>query len=746
MKPSGLSIILLTIAIAVVVASGTTPAVAQDESVCSAMVTVVNEQGAALPAGYNISLMFSPVDLREQGTDGISKSFRFDSLPCGEALAVVGQGGGGAVEQRVLEAVVREPVSLEPGAPLEVHLTIPAMIPVTVVAVDENGAPAAGGNVIAIPGGDNRQNFGSAHYGSLSSTGEAVLQLQPGRYLLQTSFSDGQTVQSMTVDGATFNAKEPLLIGDRPRELLIVVSSAERITGIVTEDDGEPIPGYQLIVRKVVSVRDNQYTMLQEDGRFVVTTSEFPVEVFIHDPGGDWKFEPVSILVPDKEHANGLHFTGRHFEDRTLKGRVLAGDPAVPVARAFISSSPNCYTGDGKRSVARPVQIMADDDGEFELPCFDGCYISLEISKPRSEEYLPLEWYGGPEECEQEQTFILQEGNTVTGVVTDSQGDPVPDLVVGTMMMRNQAVTDGEGRYRIQSLDAGRYELQVMRPRDAAFNPWILMTEDSGKGPAVQFNSNGKTRELDLVVTRGGSICLDLGDGEGRSMGVDYLELFLSGEDNPAKASSRYDSTGMTRTDPFCLGPLAPGDYHLRAGNRFSSFMPTWWPGTDDREQATLVSVIAGDRLELGPMTTHRAGPVQVNIKEGHFLQSSPPFLAFRVAVERNDPEEEVEEQEWVQVDQDELRFLGETKTRTEAGQPTYRSLRYAPYPTGRYDVRLCETEDCEDGKVWCSPKPLVVEKKNGGEIELVLSEDSECRAISDDEVDLPNEKSGPNR
>ncbi len=732
MNQSGLSVRPATLLIVIAALACFSPALAQGDPSCSAIVSVVDDQGEAVAAGYKISLMFSAVDVREQMTDGMQISYSFEALPCGTAFAVVGEGSGGTVELTMLEALAREIVSLEAGKPLDVRLTIPAMIPVSVIAVDESGAPAAGGTITAIPGGDRRPAISSVRVAILPESGAATLQVPPGRYLMQTSFSEGQTVQSMTVDGAAFNAKEPLEVNDRPLELVIVVSSADRISGMVTDGEGQSIGRYRLIVRRPESGRDKQYELFGEDGRFQVTTTTFPVEVFVHDPGGNWNFEPVSILVPDKEHADGLHFTGRRFEGQKLRGRVLAGEPAVPAGRAFIDSKPNCYTGDGKPTVPRPVQIMADEDGEFELPCPEECHLYLEISMLWSDDYLTLKWYGGPEDCEQKQTFILEEGNTVTGVVTDSEGRPVSELVVSTLSGGGKGTTDDEGRYEIRNLGSGRYELQVKVQDEAAFSSWILLPDGPGKRPSVQFTSNGKTKERNLEVTKGGTVCLDLEDKEGTRIEVKHLVLVRPDEDQPAKVASRPIGRNSIQTDALCVGPLVPGDYHLRAGTRFSWFMPAWWPGTEDREEAALVSVLAGDRLELSPMTVRRAGPVQVNIKEGCFLRSKLPFLEFRVAIESKDPEEGVEEQEWDRVDQDELHFMAETKTPTDEGYPTYASMRFTPYPTGRYDVRVCETEGCAEGNVWCSPEPLEVEKRKGGEIELVLSEDPKCEPVNE--------------
>lgn len=159
--------------------------------------------------------------------------------------------------------------------------------------------------------------------------------------------------------------------------------------------------------------------------------------------------------------ALGEELTGCDFAidaGLTIAGRVIDGD-AKRVAGARIQGRDETY---------RWYQIEADENGRFRLrglqptPSFvlnaqsRGLALPPQAPFPLQEDIFDLELVMAPEA-------------SISGVVIDSAGNPLPDMWVDAAHVESQfsapsARSDAEGHFRIGGLAGGRYRLMARQP------------------------------------------------------------------------------------------------------------------------------------------------------------------------------------------------------------------------------------------------------------------------------------------
>ena len=201
-------------------------------------------------------------------------------------------------------------------------------------------------------------------------------------------------------------------------------------------------------------------------------------------------------------------------------------------------------------------------------------------------------------------------------VTAGGTGAPVRRAQVRAMSMeaRGGGVTntDNNGLFEIKELPAGRYTIMVTKGGFAQAQFGQRRPGDMGT-PVVL--ADGQIAEkVNFVLSRGGVISGTIVDDGGEPIAGTQVSAmrfqFMAGTRRLVPAGTE---GGSDRTDDrggFRLYGLPPGDYYVTASNRNNTFMmagvtnteqdgfaPTYYPGTPNPNEATRVSIKAGQEM-----------------------------------------------------------------------------------------------------------------------------------------------------
>ena len=268
-------------------------------------------------------------------------------------------------------------------------------------------------------------------------------------------------------------------------DVVIEMDPARRIAGSVVDDSGQPVVGARVFAGPLPSsfrqstMRTQQPILTDAEGRFEIddaSTSLQMVSAFHH------AYAPISQSVSGDLNAIQIVL----HEGGSLSGIVtLDGAPSIN-ASVYALLNPE----------SNPVSIAranTDDNGEFELskigPGLVVAYADLDLERPYGERNMS-------------HTINVDNGKTTpvyfdfkigdAGVegLASLDGQPIADAVVvvstGVMPHEYESTnirSDAEGRYRIEGLAPGNYELKTFIPGlDQAMQPepiTITLTSDT---------------------------------------------------------------------------------------------------------------------------------------------------------------------------------------------------------------------------------------------------------------------------
>ncbi|MCM3903161.1 MAG: carboxypeptidase regulatory-like domain-containing protein [Pyrinomonadaceae bacterium] len=190
------------------------------------------------------------------------------------------------------------------------------------------------------------------------------------------------------------------------------------------------------------------------------------------------------------------------------------------------------------------------------------------------------------------------ESGTVSGRVT-MKGKGMPGIVVGLRTGESnqtrpklKGTTDEDGKYRITNVPAGAYQVAPIAPA-FVFSDYSR-TGTTGKDLLI---AEGETVEgFDFALVRGGVITGKVTDAEGRPVVEEFVHLEMDDQSTPHSVGAdgvQTDDRGIFRA--FGVPPgkyrvsAGPGDDGFLGGRGRPTYRRTFYPGTTDRAQATVV-------------------------------------------------------------------------------------------------------------------------------------------------------------
>ncbi|MHC4116349.1 MAG: sigma-70 family RNA polymerase sigma factor [Planctomycetota bacterium] len=239
-------------------------------------------------------------------------------------------------------------------------------------------------------------------------------------------------------------------------------TAAESNTGVsgivVDKQTSRPIKGAQVFTRNWGIVRS---VVTDPNGRFKLRGIEPSERRYVYAIAEGYATRRIVLAVAENRILADLKM---ELSEGARVAGIVRDEKARPVAGATVKTY---------RFTNHPV--MTNKDGEFEIDGLDPglAQYSLHVTHP---DYPAVQVSFLPSEAGQTimSDVVLEPGVTVHGRVTDSEGSPVADVVVGTttspaMWNSVKSRTDAEGMYALENVSVGELVIWVKANEHAPY-------------------------------------------------------------------------------------------------------------------------------------------------------------------------------------------------------------------------------------------------------------------------------------
>jgi len=189
---------------------------------------------------------------------------------------------------------------------------------------------------------------------------------------------------------------------------------------------------------------------------------------------------------------------------------------------------------------------------------------------------------------------------SISGLVTDSHGAPLPGVAVSAIGLQGQpmtAVTAADGSYTIASLADSAYWVLFAPPSSATLpdpdnylSQYYAGVADRAGPPPVVVSGTANTTGIDAELQPGGAITGTVTDSAGDPVAGAAIELYAPGSARPQRVSADTASDGS-----YSIDRLPAGYYAVEVQNYSNAdYLPTFFGGTAVAAGAFGVAVGAG--------------------------------------------------------------------------------------------------------------------------------------------------------
>lgn len=395
------------------------------------------------------------------------------------------------------------------------------------------------------------------------------------------------------------------------------MAQAGRITGSVTNDNGDPISQVDLGYWKYDPDRDEYdyvgYAQGDEGAYAVGALDDGEYHVYAQDASGfymgewykdaQWESDATTVTVAGSKETSGVDFTlveGSHISGSITNGEgaPLAGmnvqlyqlDPENGEYYSFNGVSTNdegAYSFDGLYPGSYKVGIF-DPNGTYAFQFYSG------VSKLDDASVVTIADFA---ETRSGVDAVMHTAGTISGTVTDPQGDPVSNIEViaadaatngGTTLT---GYTDDQGKYVIGGLATGDYTLTFVDGAETRRYAPIYYKDAYSETSAtsVPVSAGYTTDNVDQQLSTGYSITGKVTRPANTSGGwVEARRTDIMGGDGPWWSYADLKSDGTYRIDA-----LAPGSYVLNFSG-VDGAASEWYDNSPSEASANLVTVGAG--------------------------------------------------------------------------------------------------------------------------------------------------------
>ncbi len=359
--------------------------------------------------------------------------------------------------------------------------------------------------------------------------------LADGTYSLVARHPGYGTRQQNEVVVKTQSAASPLVVR---------LGEGARMIGKVLDADGRPIPGARLVALRDLGNRFSLSGTLERDEAVTDAKGQYVLDTLVD--GSSYRFGVMAdgfAAAWDQASTEVQRALERDFtlaRGGFIEGRVTEEGSGAPVADAVVTVVVGRFAmggmrqgrgatgGAGGASAApsdptTPAMGKTDTQGRFRLgPVLPGPVMSAVIkasgySSASASTWTNNAWPDVTLEAPAQIEVSLKRGGSIEGRVTGADGTPIGGANVVAASSGNMAsmwvgspaaVTDAEGRYRVDGVPPGDYHL-------AADARGFAQADAGGDATKVTVPPEGGTRTLDLTLAAAAVIRGSVTDGKG---------------------------------------------------------------------------------------------------------------------------------------------------------------------------------------------------------------------------------------
>lgn len=188
-----------------------------------------------------------------------------------------------------------------------------------------------------------------------------------------------------------------------------------------------------------------QMTSIEDINRTIADLKAFQAEFMTEDP----RFEKVNFLVHEYKHLfDAISIAAVQTQKGVIACVLMLQDREISTRQRPTLKS-NCAAKMSASFEGNTILIKYDD-----FPCYE-----------EDENYIEVRISTGTSKTIYEKIYIKNNVNiSLTGVVTDEQGNPVPYAKITLIPGGKQAVTGRNGMYQFNDVNPGNYEVQALKP------------------------------------------------------------------------------------------------------------------------------------------------------------------------------------------------------------------------------------------------------------------------------------------
>ncbi len=372
------------------------------------------------------------------------------------------------------------------------------------------------------------------------------------------------------------------------------------ISGTVTDPDGDPVEGATVTAAWYLSAETDA------NGEYLIESlpsGNFSVQ-FTPPPGSDLAPElyddsytvPTPIRVTDGELTPGI-------DAQLAVGGEISGTITDPDGDPLEGAEVRVEAWSGGWGETWLTAVSASD-GSYTVKGLPPGWFYLYVLPPAETPLVP-EYYDDEHDYNLADLLEvglggtmggvdvqLDLGGSISGTVTDPDGDPVQGALVGASTFScctwEETVTGVDGTYEVTGLPPGEYRVEFWPPEIFAglfLDEYYDNQHDWEAADAVAVTSGAETSGIDAQFDLGGTISGSVTGLDGGPFQGAWVEATPEGYDYPV---------GTAVTDPsgeYTVYGLPPGDYEVAFPSGYGT---QWYEGVYHQEDRSLVPLPPG--------------------------------------------------------------------------------------------------------------------------------------------------------
>ncbi|MCH7653056.1 MAG: carboxypeptidase regulatory-like domain-containing protein, partial [Chloroflexi bacterium] len=427
--------------------------------------------------------------------------------------------------------------------------------------------------------------------------------LAPGDYRVQVNVFD------QNFAGEYYNDQTDWLLADRVTvasgqttiSIDFVLSGGGSISGTIIDGSSNPVANAD-VWAETYECCGGGGSRTDSAGNYTISglaPGEYRVQVFVqgqnlssmfYDGQTDWWLADTVTVTENTTTAN-INF--QLSSGGSISGIVTDGTDPIANVEVWAESYDCCAGGNGTQTASDGTYTISGlAPGDYRVQIFiNGGNFSGEFYNDTRDWFLADRVSVNADQTTASIDFVLDAGGSISGTVTNSNGDPISNADVWAETYDccggNGTRTDSNGDYTISGLATGSYRVQVNVFDGDYSGEFYDNTTDWGLATEVAVTAGQTTSLIDFVLGAGGTISGTVTNGSGDP--VANADIWANSFDCCGGNGTRTKSDGT-----YKISGLAPGNYRVQVYVSDQNLAGEFYNNKADWDSADAVVVTSG--------------------------------------------------------------------------------------------------------------------------------------------------------